>query len=108
MITIYLPDARGFWISETKWNDAPAAFASCMNPPKTTYAAVTSFNPIPKSTIDKLNDWRWIGWAGWYGTEANKTIYDNLKAKGLLDGWSYGEYDEIDDLCLSEINERTD
>ena len=102
-MTIYLPDARGYWISETKWNSIPEGFATCMNPPKTTYPAVTSFNPIPRSTIEKFNDWRWIGWAGWYYSKENKTIHDNLKARGLLDSWQYGEYDEVEDLSLEDL-----
>jgi hypothetical protein len=74
-----------------------------MNPPKTTYEAVTSSNPFPKSTMEKFNDWRWIGWAGWYGNEDNKRIHDLLKSKGLLDNFHIGEYDEIEDLTLAEV-----
>ncbi len=103
MISVYLPDARGFWISERRWNSVPDGFEACLNPPATTYYARTSFNPFPKSTMEKINDWRWIGWAGWYVTQENKSIYDNLKSRGLLDGWSIGEYDEIEDLFLKEL-----
>jgi hypothetical protein len=103
MITIYLPDARGFWISGTKWNHAPSGFAACMNP---TYPTVTIFNPIPRSTMESVNDWRWIGWAGWYGTEENKKIYEYLKSLKVLDGWQYGEYDELEDLSMELIHEK--
>ncbi len=84
MLTIYLPDARGFWISGTKWNHPPTAFER-------------------KYDSSLFSDWRWIGWAGWYGTEENKKIHDYLKSLKLLDNWQYGEYDEVEDLSMESV-----
>lgn len=69
------PDNSGFYVSSSRWNDPPFAFR---NAPTT------------------LNDWRYIGGPGWYGSEEGRVIYQQLAALVDLHNWWPGEYEECD------------
>lgn len=71
------PNGTGFYISASRWNDAPTAFRS-------------------RDTMPGLNDWRFIGAPGWYVTDENKAIYEELDRRVGLTGWHDGEFCECE------------
>lgn len=71
------PAGTGFYISTCRWNDANYAFRTRHERPT-------------------LNDWRWIGSMGWFGTEENKAIFEYISTQVDLFNWYDGEFMEID------------
>lgn len=66
-------DAVGFYISLQLWNDANYAFRN-----------------------NRHNGWLWIGSHGWYATETNKRIFEQVAQQLDLTQWYDGEYCEVD------------
>lgn len=67
------PMGTGFYISSHRWND-----------------------PVYALTHRTNDAWRYIGGKGWYVTEENKAIYEEIDGAINLDNWYPGEFMEVD------------